>query len=315
MTELNLALGAMRFGSETDERTSFAILDRFADAGGTLVDTANCYAFWTNPERVGGHSERVIGAWLAQRPGMRDRVRLSTKLGALPVGDGEWPGNREGLSAPAVRSAVEGSLRRLGTDHVEMLWTHMEDRSVPLEETGRALAELVEAGSVGRLGASNHVLWRVERSRRIAEANGWAGYTALQLRHSYLRPRPGAPVPGHNHRLGWVTDETLDYVASEDDLALWAYTPLLNGAYTRDDRPPAEAYDHPGTTRRLAALAKAADDLGVTRNQVVLAWLTGGTPPVTPIVGVSTLAQLDEAVAGAALVLPADVRAELDAAV
>ncbi|WP_026411031.1 aldo/keto reductase [Actinomadura oligospora] len=315
MAELNLALGAMRFGSETDERTSFEILDRFVDAGGTLIDTANCYAFWTNPEREGGHSERVIGAWLARRPGVRDRVLISTKLGSQPVGDGEWPGNREGLSAPAVKSAVEGSLRRLGIDHVDLLWTHMDDRSVPLDETVQALAELAESTTVGRLGASNLALWRVERSRRIAEANGWTGYTALQLRHSYLRPRPGAPVPDHNHRLGWVTDETLDYVGAERDLAVWAYTPLLSGAYTRDDRPLSEAYDHPGTTRRLAALAKAADDLGVTRNEVVLAWLTGGAPPVTPIVGVSSVAQLDEAMTGAALVLPPELRAELDAAV
>lgn len=315
MTQLDLALGAMRFGSETDERTSLEILDRFVDAGGTLVDTANCYAFWTNPEGEGGHSERLLGAWLAKRPGVRDRVRLCTKLGAQPIGDGEWPGSREGLSASAIKSAVDGSLRRLGIDHIDLLWTHMEDRSVPLEETGQALAELVESGIVGRLGASNHALWRVERSRRIAEANGWPGYTALQLRHSYLAPRPGARVPGHRHRFGWVTDETLDYVESEGDMSVWAYTPLLGGAYTRDDRPLPEVYDHPGTTRRLAALAKVAGELGATRNQVVLAWMNGGTPPVTPIVGVSSIAQLDDALAGAALVLPPELRAELDAAI
>ncbi|MCP2341364.1 aldo/keto reductase [Actinomadura rupiterrae] len=314
MTQVNLALGAMRFGSETDERTSFAILDRFVDAGGTLIDTANCYAFWTNPERESGHSERVIGAWLAARPGVRDRVRIATKVGSLPIGDGPWPENREGLSAPAIASGVADSLERLGTDRIDLLWTHMEDRSVPLEETVHALADLVDAGTVGRLGASNHVLWRVERARRIADADHRTGYTALQLRHSYLRPRPGAPVAGHNHRLGWVTDETLDYVKSEPDLVLWAYTPLLSGAYTRDDRPLPEAYDHPGTTRRLDELGKAAAELGVTRNQVVLAWLTGGTPPVTPIVGVSSTAQLDEALTGATLVLLEEIRTRLDAA-
>ncbi|MFC5187231.1 aldo/keto reductase [Actinomadura harenae] len=315
MTDLNLALGAMKFGSETDEQTSFAILDRFVDAGGTLIDTANCYSFWTNPEAEGGQSERVIGAWLAQRPGVRDRVQIATKLGSQPVGGGAWPGNREGLSASAIASAAEGSLERLGIDRIDLLWTHMDDRSVPLEETVGALAKLAESGTVARLGASNHTVWRVERSRRIAEANGWLGYTALQLRYSYFAPRPGAPVAGHNHRLGWVTGETLDYVESERDVAVWAYTPLLGGAYTRDDRPLPEAYDHPGTARRKAALAKAADDLGVTRNQIVLAWLTGGAPPVTPIAGVSTIGQLDEAMAGAALVLPPEVRADLDAAV
>ncbi|MBE3014673.1 aldo/keto reductase [Microbispora sp. NEAU-D428] len=313
MAQVNLALGTMRFGSQVDERTCFDLLDRFADAGGTLIDTANCYAFWTDPDGAGGHSERVIGEWLARRPGGRDRVCLSTKAGAQPVG-GEDPDEREGLSASAIKSAVEDSLRRLRTDHVDLFWTHKEDRSVSLEETGQALALLVESGAVARLGASNHALWRVERARRIAADNGWPGYTAVQLRHSYLVPRPGAPVPDQEHRFGWVTDEVLDYVATERDLALWAYTPLLNGFYVRDDRPLPEAYDHPGTTRRLAVLTEVAGELGVTRNQVVLAWLTGGDPAVTPIVGVSNAAQLEEALAGAALALPRELRARLDAA-
>jgi aryl-alcohol dehydrogenase-like predicted oxidoreductase len=121
-------------------------------------------------------------------------------------------------------------------------------------------------------------------------------------------------VPDQEHRFGWVTDEVLDYVATEPGVALWAYTPLLNGFYTRDDRPLPEAYDHPGTTRRLAALTDVARELGVTRNQVVLAWLAGGDPAITPIVGVSTAAQLEEALAGAALRLPPELRARLDEA-
>ncbi|MGI5162369.1 aldo/keto reductase [Microbispora sp. CA-102843] len=314
MAQVNLALGAMRFGSQVDKRTAFDLLDRFTDAGGTLIDTANCYAFWSDPDGAGGHSEEVIGEWLAKRPGLRDRVRLSTKAGAQPVGGGEWPANREGLSASAIKSAAEDSLRRLRTDHVDLFWTHMEDRSVALEETGQALALLVESGTVARLGASNHPLWRVERARNIAQANGWPSYTALQLRHSYLSPRPGAHVPDQSHRFGWVTDETLDYVASHPELALWAYTPLLNGSYARDDRRLSEAYDHPGTSRRLAVLTEVAAELGVSRNQVVLAWLAGGVPSLTPIVGVSSAAQLEEALAGAALVLPTELRTRLDAA-
>ncbi|WP_432868778.1 aldo/keto reductase [Microbispora rosea] len=313
MAQVNLALGAMRFGSQVDKRAAFDLLDRFIDGGGTLIDTANCYAFWSDPNGAGGHSERVIGEWLAKRPGLRDRVLLSTKAGAQPVGGGEWPANREGLSAAAIKTAAEDSLRRLGTDHVELFWTHMEDRSVPLEETGHALALLVESGTAGRLGASNHPLWRVERARHIAQANGWPGYTALQLRHSYLSARPWAKVPDQTHRFGWVTDEILDYVAEHPEVALWAYTPLLNGSYTRDDRPLSEAYAHPGTSRRLAVLTEVAAELGVTRNQVVLAWLAGGVPPLTPIVGVSNAAQLDEALAGVALTLPGELRARLDA--
>ncbi|KAB1916413.1 aldo/keto reductase [Micromonospora sp. AMSO31t] len=310
---VNLALGTMRFGSDVDERTAFDLLDRFVDAGGTMIDTANCYAFWSDPDGAGGHSERVIGEWLSRRPGARNRVRLSTKVGAQPIGAGQWPANREGLSAPAIQTAVEGSLQRLRTDHVDLYWTHMEDRSAPLEETGYALAQLVKSGAVCRLGASNHALWRVERARGVARDNGWPGYTALQLRHSYVTPRPGAAVPDQGHRFGWVTDDVLDYVSSDRELALWAYTPLLNGSYTREDRPLPEAYDHPGTARRLAVLSEVAGELGVTRNQVVLAWLTGGVPAVTPIVGASSVAQLEEALNGAALVLPEEVRTRLDA--
>ncbi|WP_424531426.1 aldo/keto reductase [Sphaerisporangium viridialbum] len=312
MAQVNLALGAMYFGTRLDERTSFELLDRFVAEGGTIIDTANCYSFWADPSGFGGQSEEVIGRWLARRPGLRDKLYISTKVGAEPGADGEWPANREGLSGPAIKAALEGSMRRLGTDRVDLYWTHMEDRSAQLEDTAGALAELVEAGLVGRLGASNHPIWRVERARRIAESNGWEGYTALQLRHSYVKPRPDAPVPDQNHRFGWVGEEVLDYVASDPRMALWGYTTLLNGAYVREDRPLIEAYDHPGTTRRLAVLAEVAAELGITRNQVVLAWLTGGNPSVTPIVGVSDAGQLDEAVAGVALTLPSEQRRRLD---
>lgn len=312
----NLALGAMYFGTRVDERTAFDLLDRFVDAGGTLIDTADCYAFWADPAGHGGHSEQVVGRWLAHRPGVRDRIVLSTKVGAEPDGPGDWPANRQGLSAPAIRTAVQGSLRRLRTDRIDLYWAHMEDRDVDLAETVGALNDLVAAGTVARLGASNHALWRVERARRIAAAHGWAGYTALQLRHSYLVPRPGAPVPDQGHRFGWVTDETLDYVESEPGMSLWAYTALLNGAYSRPERAAAlaDAYRHVGNDRRLAALTRVADDLGVGPDQVVLAWLAGGRPPITPVVGVSRPAQLDSALAGVRLTLPAEHRRLLDEA-
>ncbi|MEU5642863.1 aldo/keto reductase [Streptomyces milbemycinicus] len=312
MPEVNFALGTMGFGTKVDAATSLNLLDRFADAGGTLVDTANCYAFWNDPSGRGGHSEEVIGQWLARRPSLRDQMYLSTKAGAQPVGPGDWPANREGLSASALKAAVEGSLRRLGTDRIDLYWAHMEDRTAPLAESAEAFGALVAEGIVGRLGCSNHPVWRVERARQIATANGWAGYTALQLRHSYLQPCPGAPVPDQSHRFGWVTDEVVDYVDSESDLSLWVYTALLNGSYSRPDRPLLDAYDHPGTTRRLAALDKVAGELGVSRNQIVLAWLIGGSPAATPIVGVSNQEQLDEALAGARLRLPAEHRRLLD---
>ncbi|WP_320772711.1 aldo/keto reductase [Streptomyces sp. CRN 30] len=313
MPEVNLVLGTLSFGTTVDVDTSFDLLDRFVDAGGTLLDTADCYAFWDDPSGRGGQSEEVLGRWLAARPGRRERVYLSSKVGAEPGGPGDWPANRQGLSAAAVRAGAEGSLRRLGTDRIDLYWAHMEDRSVDLAETAEGFGALVAEGVVGRVGCSNHPVWRVERARQIARRNGWAGFSALQLRHSYLQPRPGIPVSGVNHRFAWVTDEVVDYVDSEPELDLWVYTALLNGFYGRpEERPLPGAYDHPGTPRRLAALDKVAGELGVSRNQVVLAWLIGGRPGATPIVGVSRPEQLDEALAGARLRLPDEHRGLLD---
>jgi aryl-alcohol dehydrogenase-like predicted oxidoreductase len=231
---------------------------------------------------------------------------LSTKVGGQPTGR-----SREGLSASTVRSALERSLQRLQTDHADVYWAHMEDRGVPLEETLGVFASLVEEGTVGVLGASNHATWRVERARALATTRGWPGYTCLQLRYSYLQPRVHAALPraGHVH----VTEETLDYVRGEPDLSLWAYGTLLAGAYTRPDKPMQEAYDHPGTPRRMAALRQVAAETEATPNQVVLAWLLGQAR-VIPIVGVSSLAQLDEILAATELALDYSQRKRLDEA-
>jgi aryl-alcohol dehydrogenase-like predicted oxidoreductase len=303
-----IVLGAMLFGTRIDEAASVALLDRFVDRGGRWIDTANNYTFWEDPSGLGGQSEAVIGRWLAARPGMRDRVRISTKLGAQPTDPARGLDSAEGLAAPVIRAAVEGSRQRLGVDRIDLYWAHIEDRRVPLAETVAAFGELAGRGVVGRLGASNHPAWRVAQGRALAAAHGVAGWTALQLRHSYLRPRPGARLAESAHRL--VSDETLDF-ASAEGVDLWAYTALLNGAYARADRLP-EAFEHPGTTRRLAALREVAGDLGVTANQVVLAWLLGGEPAVWPIVGASTPERLDEVMAAADLKLDEGVRRHLD---
>ncbi|MFC6082085.1 aldo/keto reductase [Sphaerisporangium aureirubrum] len=302
-----IALGTIPFGTTVDEATSFAILDRFAEAGGTMIDTSNNYPFW-HEGATGQESETTVGAWLAARPGMRERVVLSTKCGARPSVPGDRTLDRpEGLSAPVIRAAVEGSLHRLGTTHVDVYWAHIEDRATPLEEQVDAMAGLVEQGKVRELGASNHPTWRVERARGIARAAGRPGYSLLQLRHSYLRPRPGVRLPEGGHVQ--ASEETFDYLRREG-LRLWAYTTLLAGAYTRADRPIPPTYDHPGTERRLAALRGVAADLGATPNQVVLAWLAA--QGVVPIVGVSTLAQLEEAVAAADVKLDDELRSRLD---
>jgi aryl-alcohol dehydrogenase-like predicted oxidoreductase len=136
-----LVLGAMYFGTRTNERTSVEILDRFVDAGGTMIDTSDNYSFWSDPSGFGGQSEAVLGRWLAARPGMRDRVYLSTKVGAQPLVPGGYPDDIEGLSAATIKDAVQRSLRQLGTDRIDLYWARVEDRSVPVEETVAAFRE------------------------------------------------------------------------------------------------------------------------------------------------------------------------------
>ncbi|HEU4948537.1 MAG TPA: aldo/keto reductase [Kribbella sp.] len=312
MTDLNIALGAMEFGTRIDEKTSFALLDAYVDAGGVWIDTANCYSFWQDPSGHGGQSELLLGRWFAQRPGVRDRIKLATKVGCEPTSPGSFPESTEGLSTEAIDSGVETSLRRLGIDHIDLYFAHRDDLQTPLEETVAAFGKHVAAGNLGRIGLSNYALWRVERARGLALAQGVTGPSALQLRYSYLQPRPFVRNNAHDHRFGWITDEVLDYAASNPGWELWAYSPLMSGGYEREDRPIQEAFDHPGTARRLEVLGKVAAELGVSRSEVVIAWLAGGSPAVRPIVGMSTPEYLATAMAGAHLVLPDEIRAELD---
>lgn len=290
-----LVLGTMYFGTRTDERTSYALLDRYVEAGGRVLDTANCYSFWTSETGHGGQSEALIGRWLAANPGLRDELVIATKVGAEPL-DG---GGVEGLSAAVIERESARSLERLGIDTIDLYWAHVEDRSTDLEETVAAFGALVERGVVRRLGVSNHATWRVERGRAIADRLGLEPWTALQLTTSYVEPRPGAAVPGKDHPFGWVSAETRDYLDVHPEMELWVYSPLVQGSFDRDDRPFPDAYDHPGTTERLATLTARAEQLGVPRSQLVLAWMLGRG--WKPIVGVSSVEQLESALAAASL--------------
>ncbi|ONI89147.1 oxidoreductase [Saccharothrix sp. ALI-22-I] len=280
-----LALGAMPFGKVVDEQTSFAIMDRFVEAGGTLLDTSNNYMFWDGG--TGDESEEMVGRWLAARAN-RDDVVVATKVGARPSIPGTGLETAEGLSGDTIRAAAEASLKRLGTDRIDLYYSHIEDRSVTLEDTLGGFASLVEAGTVREIGASNHSTWRLERARAVSRANGWPLYTAMQQRYSYLQPRPGVTLPeaGHVH----MTDELFDYATAEGDVTLVAYTSLLFGQYR--DKPLAEHYNHPGTTQRLAVLHEVAGELGATVNQVVLAWLMRKN--IIPLVGATRMEQLEE---------------------
>ncbi|MFD1663190.1 aldo/keto reductase [Streptomyces caeni] len=292
ITDPQIVLGTMDFGTRVGPDEAFAILDSFVGGGGVWLDTANCYSFWADSSGVGGASERVIGAWLRSRPGARDAVRIATKVRQNPLVPHSWPQSAEGLSAPAVRIGVEGSLGRLGVDHVDLLWAHAEDRTVPLEETVGVFGELVTKGTALRVGAANHAAWRVERARSLAQEQGVEPWTALQLRHSLVQPRPLTPLAESGHRL--LADEDLDFAQSEG-LTMWSYSSLMWGSYVRADKPLPQTYDHPGTTRVLSVLDDVASELAATRNQVVLAWLM--CQGIDPIVGVSRVEQIEEALA------------------
>lgn len=314
-----LSLGTMTFGTTVDEPTSFAVLDRYVEAGGTFIDTSNNYAYWVSRSQ-GGESEELLGRWRRSR-GIGDEVVIATKLGARPVragisfADASRPSGVEGTSPAVIRAAAERSRERLGVDRLDLLYAHLDDMAVPQQDVVEAFAGLVAEGTVGLLGASNHWTWRVERARALAAAAGLPGYEVLQYHHTYLRRRTDLPgrraVDGEP---GIASGDLLSYLRAMPELTLVAYSALLGGGYVRADKPLDPDLDHPGTPVRLAALEAVAKEAGATVNQVVLAWLIGGEVPALPLVSASSVAQLDESLAAIDLELTADQRATLDAA-
>jgi len=318
-----LCLGAMNFGTLTDAAIAVQILDRFVAAGGTFVDTANNYSAW-----AGGHgrdSEDVLGSWIARRGGLGD-VRLATKLGAakkdpaLPLQNVE-PTNFQGLSAEIVAWEARESLRHLGIDRLDVLYGHVDDRETPVAETVAAFGELQREGLVGISGISNIAVWRLVEAREEALRQGVDPYGVIQQGYSYVYPSPGFG------RTNDVSADLLDYVGSlaagavaaagvdaRPPLTITAYSPLHQGAFTRDDKPMWPAMRHASNRDRVRVLHDVAAELGATPNQVALAWLLGGDVPVIPVIGPSTVAQLEELLAAADLVLDVEVRARLDAA-
>lgn len=306
-----LCLGTMYFGTTVDEATSWAILDRFVEAGGTFIDTANAYTFWAGGGS-GGESEEVIGRWLQSR-NAHDTVVVASKVGAhiADTSRAYDAHNREGLSADVILDAAAASRKRLGVDRIDLYYAHADDRQTPLAETVTAMAQLVDRGDVAMIGASNHATWRLAQARDLARSTDAPRYAAIQQRHSYLEAR---------HLRGLVTDalqlpvtpELLDYARAQDDLTVLGYSPLLGGAYTRRDRVLPPDYDTADASRRLNTLQDVAAELGATPNQVVLAWMLQGDPPIIPVLGVSTVDQLGEALQSVDIELTPEQQARLD---
>lgn len=299
-----VAVGTMYFGTLVEARVSHNVLDAALDAGATFLDTANNYAFWVEGG-TGNESETVLGDWLTARPGARDRVTLATKIGARPRSDSRRLDKGMGLSASAVRVQVEDSLRRLRTDHVDVLYAHIDDTVTPLKETIGALQEEVRQGRARAIACSNITAPRLRAA--LDHAGDGPRYVATQQRFSYLSPRQGADLTPHV-----LLDDELVAVCTAADVTMIGYSPLLSGAYTRPDRPLPDAYQHPGAQEQLRVLHQAAETTGLDAGQVVLTWMSQRRFPVIPVVGVSTVAQLESAVRAVDTPLDAEVLAALE---
>jgi len=296
-----LCLGTDVIGSRIDPATSFALLDLFRESGGTFIDTGNFYAAWL-PGFHGGESETTIGLWLKERACRREMV-IASKLGF------DYPGCPGGLSAGEIERECDKTLRRLQTETLDLYYAHRDDPQTPVEETMAAFDHLVRAGKVRAVGASNLKAWRIAEANTVAQAHGWATYCAVEQRHTYLRPRHGADFGPQIV----INEDMKDYCRSRG-VALIGYSVLLQGAYTRPDRPIPAQYAGPDARERLDALSGVAAEMGATRSQVAIAWLLHSDPPVLPIIAGSQPAQLKENLAALDLTLTAEQMRRLDSA-
>jgi aryl-alcohol dehydrogenase-like predicted oxidoreductase len=281
-----LCLGTMTFGVETDETVAHQQLDRFVEAGGTLVDTADVYG--------DGRSEQIIGRWFARRPAeVTEPVVLATK-GRFHSGDNSP--NGAGLSARHLTRALDASLRRLGLDTVDLYQVHAFDALTPMEETLRTLDQFVRAGKIRYYGLSNFTGWQLTKAVHLARALNVAGPVTLQPQYSLLA-----------REIEWeIVPAVLDA-----GMGMLPWSPLgggwLSGKYRRDQRPAGatrlgedpgrgmEAYDRRGTDRTwnvIDAVQKVAEDRGVSMAEVALAWVTARPAVSSTILGARTLANL-----------------------
>ncbi len=295
-----LCLGAMTFGTDwgwgANEAECRRMLDLFADQGGNFVDTANAY---TN-----GESERMLGRFLADR---RDRFVVGTKY---TISTDPSDANASGNGRKTLTRALEASLRRLGTDYVDLYWVHMWDGFTPVEETVRALDDAVRAGKVLHVGFSDHPAWLVARADALAEARGLTRPAAIQVEYSLAQREAERELIPMAERLG---------------LSVLDWSPLAGGALTGKYLTPGaegrvatggvahfERYAGEATRVVAQAVVDAADQLGCPASALAVAWLRAASPAHIPIVGARSAAQLADTLGAATLDVPAEVFARLD---
>jgi aryl-alcohol dehydrogenase-like predicted oxidoreductase len=300
-----LAFGGNVFGWTADEAASFRLLDAFVDAGFNMIDTADVYSRWA-PGHAGGESESVIGRWLAQS-GKRDRVLIATKVGKPMGAEGE---GRAGLSPKWIRQAVDDSLRRLQTDHIDLYQSHDDDPATPFEDTLATYAELIRAGKVRAIGASNHSAARLGEALDTSERLGLPRYETVQPLYNLIDREP--------------YEAGLEALVRERGLGVINFFGLARGFLTGKYRSEADlalsprgagvkaAYFNERGFRILAALDAAAVAERATPAQVALAWQMARPGITAPIASATTVAQFDELARAAALTLSAATRAALD---
>ena len=286
-----LVFGGNVFGWTADQTRSFELLDRFVERGFNTIDTADVYSAWA-PGLSGGESETVLGQWLTRR-GRRDDIVLMTKVGL-------WE-QRKGLSAANIEAAVEDSLMRLGTDYVDVLFAHIDDAQVPLEETLTAFDKLVKAGKVRALGASNYSEERLREALKVSQEQGLARYDIMQ--------------PLYNLHDRQDFESNLATLAQEQEIGVVSFFSLasgfLTGKYRSQDDIKGSAradflqgYFTERGQRVLQELLAVSDELSAKPAQVALAWLLSRPGLTAPIASATSLTQLDEILDAVTLSLP-----------
>ncbi len=297
-----LILGGNVFGWTADQDASFAILDAFVAGGGRMIDTADMYSTWV-PGNQGGESESIIGAWLAKR-GRRDDVLIATKVGMEVQGS-------KGLAPERIAQSVEGSLRRLRTDYIDLYFAHLDDADTPLEDTLAAFDRLVKSGKVRAIGASNYSAERLHQALDISAEKGLASYTVLQP-HYNLVERAKFEGP-------------LQQLCQQRNVAVVPYFALASGFLTGKYRSKAdlegkprggmvEQYLNSGGLDVLAAMDEVAAETGATLAQIALAWLAAQPTVAAPIASATSVAQVDELLGAVRLELTPQQLAKLNEA-